>query len=410
MSLNILNCNNYFYIRGGSDKIFFDHMKIMDEMNHTSIPFAPKDEKSINTKWDKYFTDAIDISNPEIKKMPNFFYNVNAKKNLEKLLFENSINIAHLHIYYGRLTTSILDVLYKKSIPIIQTLHDYKLICPNNNLINNEKICEFCNGNLFFKSILKKCNDSSLIKTTTLAIESHFSRINGDIFKINHFIAVSEFLKKKLVQYGLDENKISVVHNPIDISKYKPNYNSSKYFLYFGRIEKIKGIKSMIEAAIKSNIDLKIVGDGNEKMKLENEYNGNNKIEFLGFKTGNELKHLIQNSLVTICPSICYDIFPTSILESFAYGKPVIGSNIGGIPELVENNINGYLYDPGNIEQLSSIMNDFKKNPKLSYNLGINARSKVEEKFNKSIYYQKIMKIYSKYTKSENKKNIYCRK
>lgn len=395
MPLKILNCNNYFYIRGGSDKIFFEHMEIMEEMNHTSIPFAPKDEKSFETKWDKYFPDAIDISSPETKKLPNFFYNVNAKNNIEKLLLENNINVAHLHIYYGRLTTSILDVLTKKSIPIIQTLHDYKLICPSNNLINNEKICEFCNGNLFFKSILKKCNDNSLIKTTALAIESHLSRMNGDITKINRFIAVSEFLKQKLVQYGLDENKISVVHNPIDSSKYEPNYNSGKYFLYFGRIEKIKGIKSMIEAAIKSNIDLKIVGDGNERDKLENEYQQNPKIQFLGFKSGNDLKFLIQKSLVTICPSICYDIFPTSILESFAYGKPVIGSNIGGIPELVENDINGYLYTPGNIDQLSLIMNEFKKNPKLSYNLGINGRRKVEEKFNKSIYYDKVMKIYS---------------
>lgn len=397
MSLNILNCNNYFYIRGGSDKIFFDHMEIMKEMNHNSIPFAPKDIKSFETKWDKYFPDSIDISSPEIKKISNFFYNVSAKNNLEKLLSENKINIAHLHIYYGRLTTSILDVLNKKSIPIIQTLHDYKLICPNNNLINNEKICEFCNGKFFYKSIFKKCNDSSLIKTTALAVESHFSRSNGDFTKVNHFIAVSRFLKQKLVQYGLDENKISVVHNPIDSSKYEPNYDSGKYFLYFGRIEKIKGIKSMIEAAIKSNIELKIVGDGNEREKLENEYQQNPKIQFLGFKSGNDLKFLIQKSLVTICPSICYDIFPTSILESFAYGKPVIGSNIGGIPELVENEINGYLYEPGNINQLSLIMNEFKKNPKLSYNLGVNGRSKVEEKFNKSIYYEKVMKIYSEF-------------
>jgi len=395
--MTILNINNYHFIRGGSDKIFFNHMEILNSKGIKSIPFSPLDDNSIKSPWNVNFPKAVDVKNPKPLDLPKFFYNIEAKSMLSELLTTNNISLAHLHIYYGRLTTSILDSLKSKSIPIIQTLHDYKLICPNNNLIDAEKICEFCDGNKFYKSIYKKCNDGSLLKTSIVALESYFSKWNGNISKIDHFIAVSHFLKTKLTQYGIPEDKITVIHNPIDHKLYEPSYDNNNYFIYFGRIEKIKGINSMIKASIEADVNLKIVGDGNELDSLKEEFKEHTKIEFLGFKSGKNLEKLIKESIASICPSICYDIFPTSILESFAYGKAVIGSNIGGIPEMIDHDINGYLYTPGNHKQLSSLLKQFQLNKVNHKKFGENARLKVVENYNKEQYFLQIKKLYEKY-------------
>ena len=119
-----------------------------------------------------------------------------------------------------------------------------------------------------------------------------------------------------------------MIYNPIDHDLYEPSYDNNNYFIYFGRIEKIKGINSMIKASIDADVNLKIVGDGNELDYLKEKFKGYSKVEFLGFQSGKNLENLIKGSIASICPSICYDIFPTSILESFAYGKAVIGSNM----------------------------------------------------------------------------------
>ncbi len=393
--MNIINCNNNFYIRGGSDKIFFTHMEIMREFGHNAIPFAPKDDNSTDSKWVEYFPNAIDIKEPNLLNLPKFFYNRDASEKLEDLLTDTDIDIAHLHIYYGRLTTSILQVFKKYNIPVVQTLHDYKLICPNSNLLCNEKVCEACQGAKFWKAFTKVCNDNSIFKSAAITLESYLSRLLGDKDKVDHFIAVSQFLKNKLIEFGLESDKISVVNNPIDTKSYEPDYNPGNYFLYFGRIEKIKGISSMLEAAIKAKVELILVGEGDEKERLEKLYAEKESIKFLGFQSGQKLQNLIANSICTICPSICYDIFPTTILESFALGKPVIGSNIGGIPEMIDHEENGLLFEPGNVDDLVEKLHVFKNQPNLGIDFGKKGRAKVEKQYNTEKYYKEIMKVYS---------------
>lgn len=393
--MNILNCNNNFYVRGGSDKIFFEHTKIMRENGHQVIPFAPNDENRLSSEWSDYFPEAIDSKNPSIWDLPKFFYNYSASSLLKNLLNKTQIDIAHLHIYYGRLTTSILKTFDSFDIPVVQTLHDYKLICPNSNMICNEEICETCNGNEFWRAWSQNCNDNSFLKTSAIVFESYLSKYMGNRSRVDHFIAVSQFLKNKLVEFGIDENKISTIHNPINADLYNPQYQPGEYLLYFGRIDKIKGIKHLIEASIQTGTELLIVGDGDEKPILEFTYQKAENIKFLGFKKGDQLDQLIKDSLCTVCPSICYDIFPTTILESFALGKAVIGSDIGGIPEMIDHGENGLLFEPGNVEQLVDHINFFKKNKSVIQKMGKKGRKKVEDEYNSKKYYDNIISVYN---------------
>ena len=203
-----------------------------------------------------------------------------------------------------------------------------------------------------------------------------------------------------MIQYGIPENKISTVHNFTDVSNIIPNFSVGEYVLYFGRVDRSKGILTLIKAAAPlKNIPLYIVGEGEAMSEVEQiiEENGCEHIHLLGFKQGDELRELILNSMCTILPSEWYENCPMSILESFAYGKPVIGTNMGGIPELIEDEVDGFLVPPGEHELLRERLRWMCEHKTEVVEMGKAARKKMETQFNADIHYQKIMDVYRKF-------------
>lgn len=398
--LTILNISQNYYIRGGSDRYFFTMAELLQKHGHKVIPFTAANPKDETTEWKAYFPRGADFENPGPIDLARFIYSRNAATSIQRLLNNANVDIAHFHVYHGKLTASILGSLKKAGIPLIQTLHDYKLTCPIATHLSNEEICEACEGKHFLRAIPKRCNRRSLARTVLSVSESYVSRFLGCVDKFDHFISVSNFLRKKMIQYDIPEEKISTVHNFADVSNFTPNFSEGEYILYFGRVDRSKGIFTLVEAAAPlTHVPLYIAGEGEAMPEVKRiiEQKGCDHIHLLGFKQGNELRELILNSTCTVLPSEWYENCPMSILESFAYGKPVIGADIGGIPELINQEVDGFLVSSGDVEQLRERLQWMSENKTQAIEMGKTAREKMENEFNADIHYEKIMNVYQKF-------------
>jgi glycosyltransferase involved in cell wall biosynthesis len=329
-------------------------------------------------------------------------YSLEARKKLLQLIEAEEPDIAHIHKFNNTLTPSILYVLKKKNVPVVQTLHDYRTVCPNYNMydFNKREVCGDCKGHKYFNALKRKCQKSSYLIGLNIAIESYLYHFLKTYQKtINLFISPSRFLKMKMVEFGIDSNKIVYIPNFIDCRDYMPTYNSSNYILYFGRIENHKGVKTLVHAMEKAKtLKLYIVGEGGYLGKLK-AYVAEKKlknVEFFPHKPRNELNNIIKWSLFTVIPSEWYENCPMAVLESFAFGKPVIGANIGGIPDLVDDRVNGLLFKAGDRTDLAEKINYLSSNRHLISEMGRNARKKIEVKYDENSHCQKLIQAYGK--------------
>lgn len=398
--LTILNISQNHYIRGGSDRYFFTMAALLQKHGHRVIPFTAASPNNEPSEWGRYFPRGADFEQPGPVDLVRFLYSHAAVKSVNQLLEQTDVDIAHFHIYYGKLTASILGGLKKAGIPLIQTLHEYKLTCPVYSHLSNDEICEACAGKHFWRALPKRCNRGSLARTAMSVTESYVSRILGAVDKFDHFISVSDFLRKKMIEHGIPGEKISTVHNFVDISDICPNFSKGDYLLYFGRIHRSKGVFTLIEAAAPlKQVPLYIVGDGEAMPEIQRivKQNGCKQIRLLGFKQGDELRELIQKSICTLLPSEWYENCPMAVLESYAYGKPVIGANIGGIPELIDDEVDGFLVSSGGTEALRAKLLWMYEHKAEAVEMGVAGRRKMETEFNADIHYQKIMDVYEQF-------------
>ncbi|WP_319420617.1 glycosyltransferase family 4 protein [Pleurocapsa sp. FMAR1] len=399
MSLTIINAGQNYHIRGGAERYQFALAQLLHHHGHQVIPFAAEHAKNEITPWSKYFPKRVDFEQPTPKDLLEFVYSRSAALSMESLLYDRQIDLAHLHIYYGQLTASILSPLKKADVPIVQTLHEYKIVCPVYTLLSDGNVCQACNGHAFWQATLKRCNKGSLSRSILSTVESYVSKMLGSVNKIDHFIAVSYFQREKLIELGLRADKVTTVHNFIDASDYQPSTALGEYFLYFGRLEQSKGIFTLIEAASSiKDTPLLIVGDGTVRPKLEKliQERELNHIILLGFKHMQELQKLIRHSICTITPSQWYETFGLTLIESFAHGRPVIASEIGGMTEIVTDGIDGHLVHPGNAEQLRERMLWMAEHLTQAREMGLAGRRKVETHFNPESHYQKLISVYQK--------------
>jgi len=384
-------------VRGGSDRYFFVMGELLEEHGHRVIPFAARQPQDEQTSWSEYFPEGIDFQSPGALDVGRFIYSRRAAQAITRLLNEHPVDIAHLQIYYGQLTASILAPLRRAGVPIVQTIHDLKLVCPVYSLMSHGKICEACQGKHFWKGIVKRCNRGSIARSALSVAESYASRWLGAVDHVDRFISVSGFQRDKLVELGVPAKKITVVHNFIDVDPNEPEPVAGDYILYFGRIERLKGIYTLLEAAKQApDVKLVLVGEGDayeEALGLIREQ-GLHQVELQGFAKGDALKQLIRGSLATVLPSEGYDNCPMAVLESLGMGKAVIGSRIGGIPELVDDAQDGILVTPGDSEALAERMNWMWNHRSEVAEMGIRGREKVVRRFNAQTHYGRIIDVY----------------
>ena len=313
--------------------------------------------------------------------------------------------IIHIHIIYGRLTNAIIKVASKYKIPIIQSVHEFRLLCPTYTCLNpNNEICERCASSLINLSCFtQRCNRNSLANSLLIAAECKYRDWLHNYQKnISGFIMVSKFIMDKHLRYfPIIKDKCFHIYNSVETSFYRQyvnvnKYQENRYYLYFGRLSYEKGIITLLDYFSKHpDLKLRIAGTGPLMENIKNKIQYLNNIELLGYKSGEELYRLIANAYFTIVPSEWYENNPLTVIESLALGTPIIGNNIGGIPEIIINGDTGYIYDYRHIGEFAYIIETAENLTKDEYvRMCSCCLTEAVDNFDNEIYYKKLMVVY----------------
>ncbi len=381
--------------------VFFEEKELLERYNHNVILFSMKHRNNLPSPYRSYFVETVDYAKGglgnKLSAAGKVIYSFEAKRKMERLLREANPAIAHFHIFQHQISPSVFGPLRRKGIPIILTLHDLKPICPNYKMLTHDGICERCKGKKFYKCMIHRCSKGSSLHSLVNTVEMYFHYAMGYYQGVDKYIAVSRFYRDKMIEFGFPPTQVVHIPNFIDASQFTVSETDKGYGIYFGRLSEEKGVMTLLGALSRvPHLPFFIVGSGPMEAGMKQmaaELDLRN-IAFAGFKTGDELKKLIAEASFTVIPSEWYENCPMSVLESFAMGKPVIGSRIGGVPELINEGVDGLTFEPGNAEDLCAKMMELWNAPEKRKSMGKAGRVKVERDYNPEVHYEQLLAVY----------------
>ncbi len=398
--MKVLMINKFLYPNGGSETYIFKLGECLKNKGHEVQYFGMEHEgRCVGNRVNAYTSDMDFHGGSKLSKLTyplKTIYSKEARKKIRQVLDDFKPDVCHINNFNYQLTPSIILEIKKWSrqtgqdCRIIFTAHDYQLVCPN-HMLNNPNTHENCNkclGGHFGNCVKGKCIHGSSAKSVIGMMEADFWKLKGTYKYIDKMICCSEFMKQKLDTNPVFASKTIVMHNFIDRVSHK-DIQKEDYVLYFGRFSEEKGIGTLLEVCRKlSDVRFIFAGTG----PLEDSINGISNIENVGFKTGEELADLIRKARFSIYPSEWYENCPFSVMESQMYGTPVLGADIGGIPELIKAGSTGELFESGNAGQLEEtierLWNDRTLTDKYSENCRNISFDTVEE------YCDKLLAVY----------------
>ena len=387
--MKVLMINKFLYPNGGSETYIFKIGECLEKNGHEVQYFGMEHSgRCVGNRVNAYTSD-MDFHGGSILSKLTYpiktIYSSEARKQIRKVLDDFKPDICHINNFNYQLTPSIILEIRKwnKNCSIIFTAHDYQLVCPNHmcNNPNTHENCEKCLGGHFINCTKGKCIHGSTAKSAIGTMEAMLWNGNGVYKKFDKIICCSEFLKKKMDTNPVFAERTIALHNFVEKVENK-DVEKKDYVLYFGRFSEEKGIGTLIQAA-KELPDVQFIFAGTGP--LESEINGAANIKNVGFQKGEALEQLIREAKFSVYPSECYENCPFSIMESQMYGTPVLGADIGGIPELIEVGKTGELFESGNKEELKSKIKEMSSKQYMVKGISFDT---VDE------YCQKLMKIY----------------
>lgn len=401
--MKILLVHKFFYLTGGAEVFFFETARVLADAGHDVAFFSTNNALNLPSAYSAYFVTPPEYQNGSLVKkvagIGGMIYSLEAKKKFRELVNEFRPDIVHVFAIQTHITPSILDVCREYGIPVVMSCNDYKHICPNYKLYHHGRLCEDCKGGKFLMAVKNRCCKDSVTFSVASGLESYVhAALNIYRKNIHTFLFASEFMAHKTEEFwGADSFRWRMLRNPFDTQKSLLYGDAGKYLLYFGRLIDEKGVDVLLRAAaLIPDVNLVVVGDGPERGALENLADTMHlcNVRFVGPKWGEELNDYLRHSRCVIVPSLWHENFPYVILQAFAAGKPVIGSNRGGIPELVKDGLHGLVYPADDSDALARAMRRMAGDENLAKQMGERARRYVVEEFNDEVFYRQLMSIY----------------
>lgn len=404
--MKVVQVHKYWWPRDGASKYALQLTALLEGRGHDVAPFSMKQKETLTTPYSRFFVPDMDISYPvalsfgkKIKNAARMIYYKKARQKMSAFLDKFQPDIAHIHNMYHHISPSILPEIKKRGIPIVMTLHDYKLICPNYTMFHHGAVHEEDAGGWYLSCIGNACMKDSRLYSALGALEMIIHHKLWRVYKkyVDYFISPSEFLIHKCVQFGWPRKKFVHIPHPAFVSSALHNGEDGDYVLYSGRLSEEKGLRVLLDAAkITPDVPYRIVGSGplEAELRARIQHERISNVFLTGFKTGKALEHEISQARMVVVPSIWYENYPLSILEAKAAGKLVIGSSIGGIPEMLDKR---FLFPAGNAKKLAEkIMHWYTVSAKELRAFGIHNRTEVERVNNPNAHIQSILALYKK--------------
>jgi glycosyltransferase involved in cell wall biosynthesis len=400
--MRILQANKFHYLKGGAERYFFELTKILTRNGDAVVPFAMRSEKNLPSHYDRFFvsevkTDRVRFDREGLRTAKRMLWSFEAAKKFSGLLAAFPPEIIHVHNIYHQISPSILDVAQKRKIPVVMTVHDYHVISPNYGMFDRGEIVEPSVKHPYWDTFHRRLIGGSFAKSALSAFEGWLHDVLDAYGWVSTFIAPSEFVRQKLLAYGIPESKIEVVPHFIDLEGRAPRFESEARVAFVGRLSEEKGVDVLLRAMKEvRHLTCAIIGDGPEKQKLHalaEELKLDN-VEFLGALHNEELEREIARAKAIIIPSQSYETFGLTALEAYAWGKPVIASRIGALPEVVREGETGLLFDPKEPKELAAHLSWLQGNFARVDAMGRAGRHLAETEYNPGLHLGRIHRIY----------------
>ncbi|MBE7020108.1 MAG: glycosyltransferase family 4 protein [Ruminococcaceae bacterium] len=396
--MKILMVNKFLYPRGGSESYMLSLGKYLEEKGHTVEYFGMYDKANTVRNSAELYTTNMDFHS---KGLSRFFYpfkiiySIEARRKITKVIDNFKPDIVHMNNINFQLTPSIIYGVKSRKIPLVQTVHDYQMLCPNHLFYNFEKneTCEKCVQGSYINCVKNNCIHGSKIKSIIGAIEAIFYSVLKPYKKVDMFICPSNFLSDKLtLAKKFYKGKTVTLHNFINKEQFKKEESSVKpYIAYVGRLSKEKGVELIRKTAeLLPQYTFCIAGSGPDEEILKNVPN----IKMMGFLKGDELCEFIASSEMLLLPSVCYENCPLSILEAQSLGVPVVTMNYGGMRELVEDGVTGSLVTDISPEGIKEKILELTENEEYYKSIKENVKQKRDTISGIDTYCEKLISLY----------------
>ena len=389
--MRILLCSNFYYRRGGDCTYLLALQELLERHGHATAVFSMRHPRNLPCPQTDYFVGHLDYEELNRARNPlnaaqvlgRSIWSLPARRNLARLVADWRPDLVHLQNIHAYLTPSILGPLRAAGLPVVWTLHDFKLLCPDSHFLSGSRICEECRGGRFWRCAWNRCKKYSRAASAVAALEAYVHRALGIRRAVDRFIAPSEFLRNKFVEFGWPAERIAVLPNFLPGGPPAPAAGGAGYGLYLGTLLPFKGVGTLLQALARTGPHpFHVLGDGSSRAGLEAQARAlglSDRVVFRGFVQGADLEREIAGARYAVVPSECYENLPYAALELMARGIPVAAAAIGGLPELVRDGETGLLFPAGNADALAERIARLRDDAPLRARLGARARERVLE-------------------------------
>lgn len=385
--MRVLHVNKYLHRRGGAESYMLDLAAAQQAAGHEVSFFSMTHPDNVADDNDDLFPSLMELNPPpsgaaaRLRTAAQIVHRPQARAGMDAVLDRVRPDVVHLHNIYHQLSPSVLRPIAARAIPSVMTLHDYKLVCPTYQLMDNGSLCEACLPGKFRNAVKRRCNNGSLLGSALSAFETKVHSVTGAYDSIDLLVCPSDFLRSKMVQGGIDADRLVHLPNFCDLGAIAPATEPGRGVLYAGRLSHEKGVDTLVDAVADLPVDLPvtIAGDGPERERLQKraaDAGLTHRIDFLGRVPADELHQRMREAAVVVAPSRWYENQPMTILEAFGCARPVVASRIGGLPELVADGVSGALVPHDDPRALATALAALAADPAAAHAMGRAARER----------------------------------
>lgn len=408
--MRLLAIHRLHHRKGGAEGVHLDHLALFRARGWDCAEFAMDHPDNEPSDWSDYFPERFEPPSgmAGLAALPRFFHSGEARAKFARLLDDFRPDIIHAHGVYHHLTNAILKPARERGVPIVYTLHDYKLICPAYHFYTERLgVCEQCRGGRQWRCLVNRCTHGSLAMDALYALDGFVQwRVGALRDAVSRFIGPARFIVDKFAEHGFAPEKLRYIPNffesaddaPVDpatVAALRETYG--RHVLFFGRLSAEKGVDLLIDACAAAGVALVVVGDGPKRDDLQARASTRGgACAFLGHLKGAALWAQVEAASLVALPSVWYEIAPKSILEAQARGKPALVTAIGGLPEMVEDGATGFLAAPSDPVSLAeTLRRAFAMDDAALAAMGARARERATTTFTRDRYYREMTALYA---------------
>lgn len=375
MNQRVLIVHNGYQHKGGEDTVVEAEVELLRERGHAVALFT------------RHNDDIHGVS--KLMLVANTFWASGVAAAFATELERFQPDVIHVHNTFPMISPAIYWVAAKYHIPVVQTLHNFRLLCPQAMFLREGKVCEACMGAIPWRGVVHGCYRNSKVQSAVLAGMVSLHRLLGTWqHKVTRYIALNEFCRQKFINGGLPAARVVIKANFVDFPR--PAVTQRADFLFVGRLSAEKGVDVLAQAARQTQVQIYVAGTGPEQRQLEQISN----VQLLGALSTDDVRRKMSDSLALVLPSVWYENFPRTLVEAFGCGLPVIASRLGALAELVEDGVTGLLFNPGDAEDLADKLQWAHAHPEQMRAMGEAARAKYEAFYTAEKNYQQLVAIY----------------